>query len=554
MAEDLVLQLKALPLFKDLDDNGLEMVSRLVEPAFFGKDTIVFKQGDEGDNFYVIKGGKVLVKVSDEAGAEAELSRFGAGDFFGEAGLLKDEPRNATVIALADTHLYAFTRQNFKILIEYFPRIKEQVIKQAKVRTGGGQVRFPWQLPDEITLFASSRHAYSLVRSINGVLPTSVLIGVLIFLAFRLPNLAPLLMGLAGAATVFLALLIAWYVADWRNDYFVVTDRRVVHIERVLFVSESRNEAPIEAIEDVLLIQPGPVAGWLNFATIRVRMAGGGGFIEFTYLPNAEAAKQHIFQQRALAQGEIGQERTTAIRYAIEKAILPPGAPPPPPPPEARRLEPPVPIKMPPPTVWQQLGENVQMRIQREGQIIWRKHWLVLLAQLFKPMLVLGLGIFVIAVVPIALAQLAGWLALFLGIGWFFWEWADWENDLYILTPANIIDIDRLPLKLREHRREGGLDRIQDIQVILPTFWANVFNIGNVRIKTAAADGDFTFDSVYDPRGVQRDVFHQLAVYRRKKDQLARQREFETMAQWFAIYNQVTTQPKAAPPQPGSTS
>ena len=129
------------------------------------------------------------------------------------------------------------------------------------------------------------------------------------------------------------------------------------------------------------------------------------------------------------------------------------------------------------------------------------------------------------------------------GLGWFLWEWADWRNDLYILTPDRIIDIERRPLGLSESRREGGLDRIQDVEIVLPTFFATVFNTGSVVIKTAAAGGDFTFRDVADPRGVQRDIFRYLARYRRQQDLQQRQRQFDDMTQWFGIYSQLVGRP-----------
>ncbi len=547
-SKDLLNRLAALSLFAGLSEEELGTIAGLVGQSQFSPDAIVFRQGDESDKFYLVESGKVLIIVRDEAGAEAELTRFGPGDFFGEAGLLKSEPRNATAKTLVTTTLHFFTEANFRLLLQRFPKIEKQIAQRAAMRERGRQLRFPWQMEDEVTIFAARRHWAALIRVVPQVLLVTLACAGLTFIAFHfLANAGALKWIISVLAVIVLGLTIVWHIVDWNNDYLIVTDRRVVHIERVMFFSETRGELPMDAIQDVILVRASPIATWLDYANIRIQTAGGGGHISFTYLHRPEAAQQQILQQRTRLTGEAREERRAAIRYEIEKAIRRPGEPPPTPPPAPKILAPPVPTSKPPRTFLQRLGEVAQLRLEREGQIIWRKHWLVLLSQISRPALVAIAGILLfswirnLTLAPCVRPALV--IVIVGGILWVIWEWMDWGNDLYILTPTNIIDIESLPFKLKESRREGGLDRIQDIEIVLPSFWSNLLNIGNIRIKTAAAGGDFTFDRVYDPRGVQRDVFRQLARYRRQQDLQQRQRQFEDMSQWFSVYSEVTRPP-----------
>jgi uncharacterized membrane protein YdbT with pleckstrin-like domain len=76
-------------------------------------------------------------------------------------------------------------------------------------------------------------------------------------------------------------------------------------------------------------------------------------------------------------------------------------------------------------------------------------------------------------------------------------------------------------LGFREKRREGGLDRVQNVVLKLPSFWANLFNIGDVEIQTAATDEGYTFHQVANPREVQREIWRRINDYQT----LRRQRE-----------------------------
>ncbi len=58
---------------------------------------------------------------------------------------------------------------------------------------------------------------------------------------------------LAGGALLSTvgAALAAWNALDWRNDYYVITDRRVVWLEKVIGLYDSRQESPLRMILSV---------------------------------------------------------------------------------------------------------------------------------------------------------------------------------------------------------------------------------------------------------------------------------------------------------------
>ena len=105
--------LRQFPLFADLQLSTLTEVAdkMLVDEADPGD--IVIRQGDPGEMFYLIRSGRVEVVVADGA-EQRTVAELGEGQYFGEAALLRDEPRNATIIARSRSVFYTLGKEEFK--------------------------------------------------------------------------------------------------------------------------------------------------------------------------------------------------------------------------------------------------------------------------------------------------------------------------------------------------------------------------------------------------------------------------------------------------------
>jgi len=367
-----------------------------------------------------------------------------------------------------------------------------------------------------------------------------------------------------AAAVALFGLTWAWYIVDWTNDYLVVTNRRIVHVERYGFIREIREEIPVQVVQDVVLKRSGPLEAMLGLADITV--ASIGGKLSFTHAPRPEHIQELILDQRTRIQHESRREERRAIRQELLKVVVPTTLVQPPeldqlvpsaqgalvlvPAPEAQPAgPPPAPPAAPAVATSQSAAQGWRRRLrpairpETPDDLIWRKHWLVLARRFIGPTIVL----LVILATSITLWLASGaalWPLLFIlpDIGYFWWEYGVWNGDVYILSTNRLIDIERLPLGLRSLRRESTLDRIQDIDVSIPNLIATLFDMGNVTIKTAAGGDDFTFASVPHPHTIQRDIFHRLAEFRRKEQEQERRQRFEEMAKWLKVYNELTTQ------------
>lgn len=105
-----------VPLFKRLPPAELPRVAAEFQVKQFTPGTVVITQGEMGNEFFVIKSGEAKVTIkSEDNGAETHVATLKKGDYFGEASLLRSEPRNATVTVNADATLVSLslTREHF---------------------------------------------------------------------------------------------------------------------------------------------------------------------------------------------------------------------------------------------------------------------------------------------------------------------------------------------------------------------------------------------------------------------------------------------------------
>jgi MFS family permease len=96
---DLAL-LRRLPAFAVLPPPVLERLAHALISMTVPANTVVIREGDRGDRFWVIERGTALVLKGDEI-----VGELGPGDGFGEIALLRDIPRQATVRAGDDGEL-----------------------------------------------------------------------------------------------------------------------------------------------------------------------------------------------------------------------------------------------------------------------------------------------------------------------------------------------------------------------------------------------------------------------------------------------------------------
>ncbi len=124
--------LSSTPIFAPLPGASLEHVAARLVPLRLEAGSLVVREGDEGDRFYIVAEGEL--EVSQEGAAIGKLE---VGDYFGEIALLRDVTRTATVTAHTDTVLYALDREDFLASVTGHPQSAEAAETVMSARLAG---------------------------------------------------------------------------------------------------------------------------------------------------------------------------------------------------------------------------------------------------------------------------------------------------------------------------------------------------------------------------------------------------------------------------------
>ncbi len=130
-AEELKI-LIAVPIFAPLPGGSLEHLAARLVPLRVEPGTVIVREGDEGDRFYLVAEGEL--EVSQDG---VTISGLGPGGYFGEIALLRDTTRTATVTARTAAVLYALDREEFLAAVTGHPQSAEAAETVMSARLAG---------------------------------------------------------------------------------------------------------------------------------------------------------------------------------------------------------------------------------------------------------------------------------------------------------------------------------------------------------------------------------------------------------------------------------
>ncbi len=119
-------QLRAIPFFRNLPTDALEAIVDRLKLETFTHGDVVFRKGEPSGSMFLVRSGQVDVVLESDATGHSDqepLASLGPGSFVGELGLLLDEPRSATLLAVTDSELLALSRSDLDDLLERYPEI-----------------------------------------------------------------------------------------------------------------------------------------------------------------------------------------------------------------------------------------------------------------------------------------------------------------------------------------------------------------------------------------------------------------------------------------------
>tara|TARA_B100000315_G_scaffold259426_1_gene315446 strand:- start:201 stop:692 length:492 start_codon:yes stop_codon:yes gene_type:complete len=108
--ENITTILNKISIFAGLTKKQIETLFELLGKVRYGKDELIFSQGDPASHIYIVRKGKVKIYMEAED-TNLELIEFGVGECFGESALIGIEPHSASALAVQKTELIVLSGQ-----------------------------------------------------------------------------------------------------------------------------------------------------------------------------------------------------------------------------------------------------------------------------------------------------------------------------------------------------------------------------------------------------------------------------------------------------------
>ncbi len=121
--------LKSVSLFASFSDQQITTLLTYVQHRSFARNVYIMHAGEETDSLYVMLSGKAKVVLTDDHGREVILGFMGPQDFFGEMGILDDQPRSASVLTLEPCEMLRLGKAGFMTCVKDHSEVAMLVIR-----------------------------------------------------------------------------------------------------------------------------------------------------------------------------------------------------------------------------------------------------------------------------------------------------------------------------------------------------------------------------------------------------------------------------------------
>ena len=528
--------LKKLHLFHGLSDHELATVAQLLQEQTIEKGAVIFTEGSTADSVHIIFQGKVNLSQTVKNKTQ-KVASLGKGDYYGEMGMLRGKIREVTAVSEEATTIFILYRKTLTPLLKKALHFQKNIQCILSSRALANQLHFTWLAENEIIYFLGRKHWFLLIRAL--LMPVLLLIPI-----FGLGGLA-FIFDSAGIGLIVGFFLVldfawgAWQYVDWGNDYYIVTNQRVIWLEKVIAFYDSRTEAGMNVILSVNR-DTDYFGRIFNYGSVIVRTYTGQIRMNFVDHPSMAAAIIEELLGRAKESGRKAGEE--AMKQAIRQKL---GFTKPEPPPAAgsEKAAPSRPAQqVRKKNIWSAWWENAfRMRTEDGNVITYHKH----IFGFIRDASPYSLGIVVLAIGTLIWPFLMGsylplWVLTLIAsgivvlFGFVVYQYLDWKNDVYQVTPDQIIDISRKPLG-SEIRRAAPLENILSTENTRSGILGLFLNFGTVFIKIGTENFDFV--DVADPPSVQQDIISRQQGLTQKKREKEIRAEQDRMTDWLAMYH-----------------
>lgn len=126
--------LKRIDFMQTFNEEELLSLAKNIKREEYRGREIIFRQGEKGDAMYIIDSGSIEVSIKSNLGTKQIIAFLKKGDLIGEMGLLTEQKRIATAIAVTDCNLLILNKSTFDNIFITNPVHKQEIEKIVKSR------------------------------------------------------------------------------------------------------------------------------------------------------------------------------------------------------------------------------------------------------------------------------------------------------------------------------------------------------------------------------------------------------------------------------------
>lgn len=416
-------------------------------------------------------------------------------------------------------------------------------------------------------IFYGFYHRHPIVFARGLIFPGALLVGLLIVLgvigAMNPASTDGILQVVLTGGGVLLILgmimVILWIIyiyLDWRADYLLISDKRIIVNLETPFVRRNLREVPMGKVKNVIFRGPRLREVWkrlFNISSLDIDTAGQGKitFAEFLTGRAQDAMNTILTLQKATTGTTLGSKEQ--YRRDVVHSIIQGSKPPPPP----------LSVQI---NYYQRSGYGIlnslfPIRPQRnEYEVVWHRHWIYLLRAEIVPLgvivafevtfLLLALISNVLQILDnpvLNVLNLVRPVVYIAALPFTLWQWENWRNDEFVVDKERLKTIETLPFGLDPVIKQTQVSQIVDVTVTVPGIIPNALDFGNLIMKTAGEATEFVFDGVPKPMEVHKEIMNRIEAVR-EQEQFILDKEIQTWIRTYVDERRAEPTPQLPPP------
>jgi diguanylate cyclase (GGDEF)-like protein len=148
----LASMLASVPLFAKCTDEQLAILVSHATEQIYPSGYVMTRQGEPPENLYVLFSGRVrVVEATADGQTEMLLGEIGKAEVLGEVGILRDQPRSATVVTVDRTHCLVLRRRDFLKVLTESPELANGLLRVVAARLYEADRKLARYAPDSLT-------------------------------------------------------------------------------------------------------------------------------------------------------------------------------------------------------------------------------------------------------------------------------------------------------------------------------------------------------------------------------------------------------------------